>query len=299
MDINLIGVPIYYGCDTKGVENGPDMLRHNGLLNILRKNNTVYDIGNLYVPYISETDKYKDNDSMKYLSVIKDVNSNLSHFLYASLKTNTFPFIIGGDHSIGLGSLNGVSNYFKDDIAIIWVDAHGDINTNVTSPSGNIHGMPLAAAMGIGDSNLTTPFINNFKINPKNVYIFCARDLDPGEVDLINTLNINLWSTNDIHKKGINNVLSEFYNLFNESKINNIHLSFDIDCMDKELVPGTGTPVHDGINIDECKILLSGLFETQKIRSMDFVEFNPSIDNNNLTLSNVIDILNHISNLIK
>lgn len=299
LKINLLGVPIYYGCDKKGVENGPNSLRENGLLEILRKNNTVYDLGNLYIPHIDEKDKYKNNSKMKYLKEVQDVTSNLSEAVYNILNSNSFPFVVGGDHSIGLGCLNGVSRYFKDDLAVVWVDAHGDINTDITSPSGNIHGMPLAASMGVGHSSLTKAFNDNYKINPKNVYILCARDLDKGELDLIKELNINVWTTKAIKEKGIATVMKEFHSLLNKSNVNNVHLSFDIDCMDKSLVPGTGTPVEDGLNMTECLEILDSLFSSNKIKSMDFVEFNPLIDEDEVTLNNVILLLKHISTLIK
>lgn len=300
MEINTIGVPIFYGCDIEGVNLGPNTLRENGLLKILKKsNNIVFDLGNIYVPELLVEDKFKEHENMKYLSAIVETNRNLAHAVYASLSSNSFPFVIGGDHSLGLGSLSGASRYFKDDLGVIWVDAHGDINTYLTTPSGNVHGMPLSAAMGLGHAVLRDLYFRGRKIDPKKVFIICARDLDQGELDLITELNINVWTTKDINSIGVTAFLEDFNNRLSNININNIHLSFDIDSLDSSLVPGTGTPVHDGMNIKDIKNILAGVFSTSKVRSMDFVEFNPLLDKESVTLNNCLEILEHVSALIK
>lgn len=299
MEINTIGVPIFYGCDIEGVNLGPNTLRENGLLQILKNNNNVvFDLGNIYVPNIPIEDKYKEHANMKYLSAIVETNRNLAHAVYASLSSNSFPFVIGGDHSLGLGSLSGASRYFKDDLGVIWVDAHGDINTHITTPSGNVHGMPLAAGMGLGHNLLRDLYFHGRKIDPRKVFILCARDLDKGELELITELNINVWTTKDIKSIGVRAFLEDFNNRISQISINNLHLSFDIDSLDSALVPGTGTPVTEGMNKKEIKNILSGIFATSKVRSMDFVEFNPLLDKDSETLNNCIDILKHISTLI-
>lgn len=295
MEINLLGVPLFYGCDNPGVENGPDTLRENNLLNIFKENHhKIYDLGNLYVKEVSTKDKYKDHNSMKYLSQITEVNENLAQAVYTSLNSNAFPFIVGGDHSLGLGSLAGASKYFGDDLGVIWVDAHGDINTYETSPSGNVHGMPLAASMGIGHDSLTNLYFEGQKIDPTKVFILCARDLDEGELSLIEDLGLNVWTAATIHEKGIEAVMEEVRDKVNELNVNNIHLSFDIDCADPILVPGTGTPVDEGMSLLQSKYIIENLFKTGRIKSMDFVEFNPEIEYET-TLENCLDLLKCIS----
>ena len=297
MNINVIGVPLFYGCDRKGVENGPNILRENKLISILEKgkSNKVYDFGNLNVKNINSDEKFNSDSKMKYLSPIIDLNTNLAHAVYSSLKSDSFPLVIGGDHSLGMGSIAGASKYFEDDLAVIWIDAHGDINTEETSPSGNIHGMPLAASMNLGSKDLTNLYFNGRKVNPEKVFILCARDLDEGELKLIDKLNLNVWTTKTIKEKGIGTILSELYKRLEEIKVNNIHLSFDIDCLDSSLVPGTGTPVENGMSLDEITYILKAVFETRKIKSMDFVEFNPEIDTNNITLNNCLSLIKVIS----
>ncbi|NMM62766.1 arginase [Clostridium sp. P21] len=291
MNINLIGVPMFFGSDKKGVEFGPNKLREKGIKEILTKNNhTVYDYGNLYVKDITEKEKFDFHSNMKYLKSIIDVNKNLAHEVYSSLTSNSFPLIIGGDHSLGLGSISGASKYNRD-IAVIWVDAHGDINTHETSPTGNVHGMPLAAAMGIGFNELTDLYYKGVKVNSKNVFIIGARDLDDGEKALIKHKDLNVYSTKDIENIGIEKILKEVHSQITDNGISRIHLSFDIDCLDSDLVPGTGTPVKNGMNLEQAKYLLKYLMETTLVKSMDFVELNPMLDKNDFTADMCIDLI--------
>lgn len=281
MNINIIGVPIMYGCDRDGVQFGPDKLRNLGLINFLENSNyNVYDIGNIFVPKVLSKDKYKTHNSMKYLEPIKEVNKNLAHAVYTSLKSNNFPFVIGGDHSLGLGSIAGSSKFYKK-MAVIWVDAHGDINDSQSSPSGNIHGMPLAASFDIGHPDLTNLYYKGEKISPEDIYIVGARDLDPGEIKLAKEKNINLYTMDMIKDKGLNNILKDVLNRIHQSKVDGVHFSFDIDVLDSSLVPGTGTPVQDGFTLSEAKFTLKSILESNLITSMDFVEFNPQLDDEN------------------
>lgn len=295
MNINVIGVPLFLGCDKKGVDLAPNQLREKGLLKIFKSaNHNVFDLGNLYVPKVSESDKFAHHSKMKYLNTIVDVNNNLAQNVYNSLNSKAFPIVIGGDHSLGLGSICGASKYF-DELAVIWIDAHGDINTPETSPTGNIHGMPLGAAMGFGDSSLTELYFSEKKVNPKNVYLIGARDLDEGEVNLIKAEGINSYSTNDVRKRGINSIIEEILSNLKEKNIENVHLSFDIDCIDAKFVPGTGTPVHDGMTVEEAKTSLQMLLNSGKVKSMDFVELNSELENGNNTLDLCLDLIELIS----
>ena len=295
MKISLIGVPLFLGCDNKGVDLGPTVLRENNIIKILEENNhTVYDMGNLYIPDVSTEDKYFSHDKMKYLSQIIQVDTNLAHQVYSSLCSKTFPLVIGGDHSLGLGSICGASKYHEN-LAVIWIDAHGDINTHETSPTGNVHGMPLAAAMGIGYSSLTNLYYVGDKIKPENVFIIGARDLDEGELNLIEDKKINIYTTKDVKTKGLESILQEIRNTLVSKKIDAVHLSFDINCLDSKYVPGTGTPVKDGLSVEEVKLMLKSLLETRLIKSMDFVELNTLLDNTDSTIDLCMDLLDWIS----
>lgn len=299
MDISIIGMPLFYGCDRPGVEKGPDILRENNLDKILEKNHYVTDLGNIDVDYIESKDKFLENYKLKYLKQVVDANNRLASKVYEALTNNTLPFIIGGDHSLALGSIAGSSKYFGNDLGVIWIDAHGDINTETTSPSGNIHGMPLAASMGIGYEKLTSIFFDDFKVKPENVFILACRDLDQGEVELIERLKINVWNIDDIQNGDLDKIISDLISMIKEKNIKNIHLSYDIDCLDPEYVPGTGTPVDNGLTFEESKKLLKSILGTSLVKSIDFVEYNPELDSNNRTKETCIELLNIISDELR
>ena len=299
MNINLIGVPIMYGCDKVGVEEGPDRLREYGILDIFKSDNhNIYDLGNIYVPPMSQEDKYKDHDSMKYLNPLLEVNTDLAHATYSSLEAGFFPLAIGGDHSLGMGTIAGASKHYKN-MAVIWIDAHGDLNTPETSPSGNIHGMPLGASLGVGYDKMVNLYHEGQKVKAENVYIIGARDLDQGEVDLIQKEGINLYSMDRVRDRGLDSVLDEVIESIKSSKLDGVHLSFDIDVLDKSIVPGTGTPVAYGFTIEEAKESLEKIIGQGFITSMDFVEFNPKLDNSDgITAKISLDLLRDISRLL-
>lgn len=299
MNINIIGVPIKYGSDIDGVQYGPDKLRDLGMISIIENNkNKIYDMGNIYVPYYSGDLRYKWHPKMKYLNPIVEVNTNLAHAVYCSLKSDCFPLIIGGDHSIGMGSIAGSSKYYGD-IAVVWVDAHGDINDYNTTPSGNVHGMPLASSLGYGHDLIKDLYFSGNKVKPENVYIIGARDLDPGEVELAERLNLNLYTMDSIRERGLDEVMKEVTSQLKDLKVNAVHLSFDIDAMDSHLIPGTGTPVPNGFSMEESKKVLEDLLKTDLIRSMDFVEYNPKLDNEEEITGKIsIELLEHIGKFI-
>jgi len=295
MDINVIGVPLSYGCDRDGAQLGPETLRENELIDIIKKNgHNVYDMGDIYIPYIAAENKYNDHQKMKYLNTVTQVNTNLANNVYCSLMGQGFPFVIGGDHAIGMGSISGASKFFKE-LAVIWVDAHGDINTDETSPSGNIHGMPLAVAMNVGHPTLTNIYFEGQKVKPENVYIVGGRDIDPGEFALADKLNLNMYTMDIIREKGLDNILVEIIEKINNSNVDGVHLSFDIDALDSSLVPGTGTPVENGFTMDEAKLIFTKFLDENFVSSMDFVELNPKIDHEDgRTTKNCIEVLEHI-----
>ena len=299
MNISIIGMPLFYGCDKPGVEKGPEELRKNNLIDIFKENHDVYDLGDVDVEKANAEDKFLSNSKLKYLDQVVSANNGLATKVLTALENDTLPFIVGGDHSLALGSIAGASKFLGNDLAVIWIDAHGDINTEETSPTGNIHGMPLAASMGIGYKKLTSIFFDDYKIKPENVFILACRDLDQGEIELINELNMHVWTNNDIDIKGAKAVSQELLSIIREKEIKNIHLSYDIDCLDPEYVPGTGTPVHNGLSFTESKILIESILGTSLVRSIDFVEYNPDLDENNRTIETCIELLKLMSKTLK
>lgn len=299
MDINLIGVPLYYGCDRKGVEDGPKALRESGICRVLESdNNRVYDLGDIYINNLIENEPFTEGVNAKYINEIIRINNNLAHKVYSALCTGGFPLVIGGDHALAAGSIAGVSKYFNDDLAVIWVDAHGDMNTFETSPSGNVHGMPLSASFGVGDNQLTDIYFKGIKVKKENVFIIGARDLDAGELELIEKLDLKVWTMDKIKEIGLGNVCVELYKCIERIGVKNIHLSFDIDSIDPLIMKGTGTPVPSGLSLDEAKALLNRIFETRLVKSMDFVELNPRLDESGETTKNCMELMETVKTLI-
>ena len=318
MKINVIGVPLNLGCDREGVERAPNHLRERGLMRIIRKNgHRAFDLGNLYVPLVSEADKFARGRSLKYLGnlyvplvseadkfargrslkyldAIVEVNNNLAELVYDTLRGGAFPLVIGGDHSLGLGSASGVGKSF-DDFGIIWLDAHGDINTSETSPSGNIHGMPLSALMGMGSEELVNIYAPGNKVNPQNVFLVGTRSLDEGEQALIEREQLSVYTMDMIHLKGIGFVAEDIKRKLKERKIRNVHFSIDVDSIDPRFAPGTGTRVCEGLMPDEFKDFVEHILFTNLIKSMDLVELNPELDVNDQTTNLCLDIIDYIT----
>ncbi len=300
MKFNLIGVPVNYGCDRNGAQFGPETFRQNNITDLIKQEgHNVKDMGDVKIPKVSPDEKYLSHKNLKYLSPIAEYNHNLADTVYNTLNDRAFPFVLGGDHSLGMGSIAGASKYF-DEIAVIWIDAHGDINTEDTSPSGNIHGMPLAASMNVGNPVLTNIYYKGQKVKPENVYIIGARDIDPGEFDIAEKTKLNLYTMKTVREKGLANILKTVINTINNSNVDGVHLSFDIDALDKSIVPGTGTAVSEGFSLNEGKEIFTKFIGELNLTSMDFVELNPVIDDEDgKTVKNCFELLRHIFKTFK
>lgn len=295
MKFNLIGVPVNYGCDRNGAQFGPETFRQHNIIDLIKKEgHKVQDLGDVKVPDVSPEEKYASHKNLKYLDPIVEYNNNLAEAVYNTLNDGDFPFVLGGDHSLGMGSIAGVSRHFEE-VAVIWIDAHGDINSEETSPSGNIHGMPLAASMNVGHPSLTNIYYKGQKVKPENVYIIGARDIDSGEFKIAERTGLNLYTMETVRKMGLDNVIKQVVEKINNSGVNGVHLSFDIDALDKSIVPGTGTAVSEGFTLNEGKDIFTEFIGQLNITSMDFVELNPVIDDKDgKTVTNCFDLLQHI-----
>lgn len=295
MKVNVIGVPLNLGCDCIGAEKAPNHLRERGLMDIIRKHgHRAFDLGNLYVPPVSEKDKFVSGNSMKYLDTIVEVNNNLAELVYDTLRGGAFPLIIGGDHSLGLGSASGVGKCF-DDFGIIWLDAHGDINTCDTSPSGNIHGMPLSALMGMGSEDLVNVYAPGNKVHPQNVFLVGTRSLDEGEWELIEKEQLSVYTMETIRRKGMEYVAEDIKAKLKDRKIRNVHFSIDVDSIDPSYAPGTGTPVPEGLTPGEFNGFVDSILSTNLVKSMDIVELNPELDTENLTTNLCLNIIDYVT----
>jgi len=280
-DIAVIGMPMDLGQTRRGVDMGPSAIRYAGIIERLEKlTYDVHDLGNIDITRPTRIQPER-KDKLRNLVEVVDANTKLAKIIDEQVRKDYFPLVLGGDHSIAIGSLAGVSKHYNN-LGVIWYDAHGDINTTETSPSGNIHGMPLAVSLGLGHEKLTTILHNEPKIKPENVVLIGIRDLDEGEKKLLRELNIKVYTMHEIDRLGMPQVMQETIEYL-EDRTDGVHLSFDLDGINPSEAPGVGTPVIGGVTYRESHLALEMLAEADIITSAEFVEVNPMLDDKNKT----------------
>ena len=279
------------GAGRRGVDMGPSAIRIAGVSDKLQElGHSIIDEGDIPTK-IPEQQKVK-NPKLKYLPEIVRACTLLSGKVEKILENNDFPLVIGGDHSIAIGTIAGVSNYCrskKKKIGVLWIDAHGDMNTDETSPSGNIHGMPLAASIGLGAAELKSVGGDVQKVDPHNVVMIAIRDLDEGEKVAIKKNNITIFTMEDIDKHGMGVIITKA--LRKLSDVDFIHVSFDLDAMDPQVCPGVGTPVKGGLDYREAHLIMETLSEQQRMHSLEIVEANPILDNRNQSAEFAVELM--------
>jgi len=282
--IRIIGVPMDLGASRRGVDMGPSALRVAGLqARIKQLGHQVEDIGNISVKQPEEM-SYGEKRA-KYLAEIADACKDLAVMVEKSLDENMLPVVLGGDHSIAAGSLSGVAAYFKKKekkIGLIWLDAHGDINTPESSPSGNVHGMPLAAAMGYGATELVELQGFKPKVEPQNISLVGIRDLDSHEKKLAKKSGVHVFTMRDIDERGMREVMSDALK-YAMDDTDGFSVSLDMDFVDPSDAPGVGTPVRGGVTYREAHLAMEMLADTEAMVSLEVVEINPVIDEHNRT----------------
>lgn len=288
MQIDIIGVPIDLGADRRGVDMGPSAIRYAHLHQRLEGlGYTLQDTGNIEVP-IQEMCSITD-PKLKYIDCIIPMGRRVAGAVATSIQGGRFPLVLGGDHSLSLGSIRGAAKYKK--LGVIWVDAHADFNTAETTPSGNIHGMPLAALCGLGDPSLVSLWDETPPVlDPKRVAILGARDLDPGEKRNLREAGVMVQSMEQIDRSGMVASLEKAIHRVSRD-VDGIYLSFDMDALDPRHAPGVGTPVPGGLTFREAHLACEVIAETGKLIGMDMVEVNPILDVQNQT---AIDAVQYI-----
>jgi arginase len=288
MRIRVIGVPMDLGADRRGVDIGASAIRYAELNDNLRKlGHSVHDIGNLVVP---QPESYPSgHPKVKYLEPIVQVCEELASIVTDSLQKNEFPLVLGGDHSIALGSLSGVARVHNN-IGVLWIDAHADFNTDETTPSGNVHGMILAASAGIGHKDLTNICGWCPKIHAETIAIVGARALDPAERERLHANAIHVFTMSDIDQRSISEVMREALTVAGLHK-DGIHLSLDMDALDPKEAPGVGTPVRGGLTYREAHLAMEMIADEGNLLSMDVVEVNPILDRENATASLAVELV--------
>ncbi|MCE7794131.1 arginase [Salipaludibacillus sp. CUR1] len=287
--ISIIGVPMDLGQNRRGVDMGPSVIRYAGIEERLKNlGYEVKDRGNIDIGRPPQLD-VKNEDNLKDLEVVVEANQSLEEKVSEVIGEGDFPLILGGDHSIAIGTLAGVANK-ADNLGVIWYDAHGDLNTGETSPSGNIHGMPLAVSLGIGHPLLTEIGGYAPKIKPENVVIIGARSLDEGERKLIKEKGIKVYTMHEIDRMGMSKVMEEAIEHVSKNT-DAVHLSLDLDALDPHDAPGVGTPVIGGPSYRETHLAMEMLAEKNIITSAEFVEVNPILDNKNQTAEAAVGLV--------
>lgn len=287
--IDIIGAPSTFGQRKLGVDLGPTAIRYAGLISRLKQLDLdVYDKGDIKVPAVNIEKFHSEQKGLRNYDEIIDVNQKLNKEVSASIENNRFPLILGGDHSIAVGSVSAISKHYNN-LGVIWYDAHGDLNIPEESPSGNIHGMPLRILTGEGPKELLE--LNSNVIKPENIVLIGMRDLDKGERQFIKDHNIKTFTMSDIDKLGIKEVIENTIEYLKSRNVDGVHLSLDVDALDPLETPGTGTRVLGGLSYRESHFALELLHQSHLISSMDLVEVNPLIDSNNYTAEQAVSLV--------
>ena len=279
MHIDLIGFPMDLGADRRGVGMGAAALRIAGIRDRLTAlGYSVDDLGDVLVP--NREDQAVDNPKLKFLPQIVFASQRLAQLVENALIRSHLPLCLGGDHSIALGSIAGLAAACKRKgltPGLIWIDAHPDVNSDQTTPSGNIHGMALSASMGLGHQDLVQFYGPGPKIAPENCALVGVRSIDPLEKQNIRELGTQVYTMTDIDRQGIGAVIGQALDRM-IGRVDCLHVSFDLDSLDPAVAPGVGTPVPGGLTYREAHLIMESVAETGLIASMDVAEVNPVLD---------------------
>jgi arginase len=291
--IRIIGVPLDLGQSRRGVDMGPSAVRVAGLeAHLEALGHVVTDGGNIGVA-IAET-KNPGAENAKYIKEIRETCCKAAEMVLKTLEEGMTPVILGGDHSVAAGSVSGVAEFYRQrgqKIGLIWIDAHSDINTPETSPSGNVHGMPLAALLGLGPRELSEIYDFSPKVSPDNVVLIGVRDIDATEKENIKRAGISeVYTMRDIDERGMRAVMEEALRAAGRGTAG-YHVSLDMDWIDPEDAPGVGTPVRGGATYREAHLAMEILADHGRMLSFEIVEVNPVIDEHNRTAHLAVELI--------
>jgi len=282
--IAILGAPLDLGAGRRGVDMGPSALRLAGLnAKLQAMGYLVEDLGNVAVAQQENTPE--GSDTAKYLAPIAKICTRLAGTVLQALQAGQFPLVLGGDHSVAAGTVAGVSKAFRDrgeQIGMIWIDAHADMNTPESSPSGNVHGMPLACCLGRGPAELTDILGFAPKVAGRNVVLVGLRDVDPRERALVRESGVTAFTMRDLDELGLRAVMEKAVAAANDGTAG-FHLSLDMDAVDPDEAPGVGTPVRGGMTYREAHLAMETICDSARMLSMEIVEVNPVLDEANRT----------------
>ena len=290
--LQLIGVPIDLGAGRRGVDMGPSALRIAGLAETLRSlGYVVHDGGNVDVPQRETLTEGESN--LRFLEPIEQVCRRLYEKTSDALRGGRLPLSLGGDHSLAMGSVAAVADHARGEggrVGVVWLDAHGDMNSPETSPSGNIHGMPLGCLLGEGAAQLTHIAARVPAIDPGDVALVGIRAIDDSEATAIRASGVHTYTMRDIDSRGIQAVMLDSIATLAE-RCDRLHVSFDVDFLDPGIAPGVGTRVRGGPNYREAHLVMELLADTGLVGSVDVVELNPILDRENTSAELATELL--------
>lgn len=277
MNVEVVGVPMDLGADRRGVDMGPSAVRYAGLADALAQLGVdAHDHGNLAVRVPESASEAEVN--AKYFPIIAETCERLAVLVEAAVRAGALPLVLGGDHSIAIGTLAGVARARGRAPGVIWVDAHGDINTPLTSPSGNVHGMPVHFAIEQGH------------VAPERMAFIGLRDVDPGERRAIRELGVRAYTMSDIDRLGMAAVIAEALAV-TAGGAGSLHVSFDMDGIDPTEAPGVGTPVRGGLTYREAHLLMEAVAASGALGSLEITEINPILDRENQTATLAVGLI--------
>jgi arginase len=283
--IRIIGAPTDYGASRRGVDMGPSAIRYADLASALdRLGLSCTDAGDLSVPPVESETGGEDRATAKYLPEIESACVDLADAVATALAAGETPLVLGGDHSIAIGTLGGSTE--GADVGVVWFDAHGDFNTPATTPSGNVHGMSLAAALGRGE------FADTWAAAPgldaDDVALVGVRDLDPVEREHLTESDVHTFTMSEIDRRGVTAVVDDAVDA--AVGTDGVHLSLDLDWLDPVEAPGVGTPVRGGVTYREAHAALERVAAATTVRSLELVEVNPILDDHNRTAELAVEL---------
>ena len=285
--MTIVGAPLDLGQGRRGVDMGPSAIRYAGLEERLGSFGcTVVDRGNLAT---REPEALAVGDERaRFLSEILEACAGLAKLVADVVAEGSLPLVLGGDHSIALGTLAGLRRAAGEPGGVIWIDAHGDLNTPETSPTGNVHGMPLAAALGLAGEGFSQTGLDLPAVDPRRVVLLGVRSLDPAERALIRETGIRAITMTEIDRIGIERAVQDAIDRAAGSGF--VHVSLDLDALDPEVAPGVGTPVKGGLTYREAHLACEDLAEAGLVGSLELVEVNPILDRENASASIAVEL---------
>jgi arginase len=284
MDISILNVHLDLGAGRRGTDMGPSAIHVAGLVpRLVGLGHTVTDVHDIDVRSAESTTV--GDHSARFLGPIRDCCAEVADRVFHALENRRFPLVLGGDHAQAIGTVAGLGRYFrkhKRRLGVLWVDAHTDMNTPGSSPSGNIHGMPLAVLLGHGAPELLEIGGGEPVLHPKDVAIIGARDVDAAEAPLVKELGVRVYTMSELDARGTSHCVSEATKLVATGTAG-VHLSFDLDGVDPDYAPGVGTPVPGGLTLREFLLVCEAAHNTERLVGMEMVELNPTLDERNKT----------------